>query len=194
MPKEKDLSYIDRYQSFADKLVRFYREPGKTELSPDEQHHWNRINAADDLLRQLYPLKTVVRLLTTKFPELSTSTAYQDVALAKKIFGYKNPNEKQYIERIMVEKLLKMLGRAMLNDDGRAVAAISKEIREWVGKDTDIDPKLIRGNTFVFNLGGGKAIELETTEDVPSTVLDTIMDDGDIFSLDDQEFLKKLKD
>jgi hypothetical protein len=86
-----------------------------------------------------------------------------------------------------------MLQQSMISGDGRAVAAISREIREWLGKDGDMDPKLLKGNTFIFNVGG-KTIQLESTEDVPSIVLDSIINDGDIFNLPDDQFLDKIKD
>jgi hypothetical protein len=50
---------------------------------------------------------------------------------------------------------------------------------------------MIRGNTYIFNMGG-KTTLLESTEDVNAEVLDTIMDDGDIFKLGDQDFLREM--
>ncbi len=195
MPKQTDLAYMDRYESFTDKLIKHHRDPDKYALTPEEDKHWQRINTADDLLRQLYPVKTVARLLMAKYINegASIATAYRDIALAKKIFAFRNPDEKAYMERLMVEKLLKMLQRAMLNDDSRGVASISKEIREWMGKDADIDPKLLRGNTYVFNIGG-KTVQLDSTEDVPSTILETIVNDGDIFELGDTDFISKINE
>lgn len=193
MGENKD-SYLTRTESFSDKLLRFYREPGKFTLTQEEEKHWLRINFADDLLRQLHPVKTVSRLMMAKYKdECTIATAYRDIALAKKIFGYQPPEEKVYMARLMVEKLSKQMKCALVEGDNRGVAALSKEIREWMGKETDIDPKLVKGNTYIFNIGG-KTTMLESDEEVNAEVLETIMNDGDIFGLDDEEFIKKLNE
>ncbi len=147
------------------------------EISDQEKKILDRVNFADDQLRSRKTDRVVIELLRRKFPEISLSTARNDLITAKYLFNALSLLDKSYGLQLLLAMNLQMLDKAMLEGDaknGNALMKTRMELLKMIEQTEEpFDPSKAQSNTYILNLtmtgGRPKNIDLEKIHELPES-------------------------
>ena len=123
--------------STADRIVQWIAsKEGDTpvQLTPKQEEHWKRVSFADDMRRQGYATKDVVKQLQTKFG-VSQNTAYIIVRDTERVFGQLGVNKKDYMRVVVEDFILQGMRKALAKPDLKAVERFTAQLIKIHGLD-----------------------------------------------------------
>lgn len=115
-----------------DPYIRYMKSGGKSPFTPKQQQRWDRMQQANDLLRE-YKLEPVVldmmvAMYRKKLKRYSITTARRDVTNARIVFGYKPQQEKAYLRGFFTDWAIERMKKADAADDNKGFAAILDKV------------------------------------------------------------------
>ena len=137
-----DLSRSDAEQLIAWLQTKSSRHSG---IPPELENLYIRATQADRWMREFMSVSIVKPMLAKHFG-YSEATALRDIQLAQETFGVIESHPKQYYAKLMIDKIGESIMQAVSDRKWREVAALSKEIREWLGFAESLgvqDPRLL---------------------------------------------------
>ena len=154
-----------------DKIIAYCLDPENNPLNDEQKKILERWNTADDLLRHYPTTKKAARLMKFKFPELSQSQIYRDIADAKRIFNQTDPVDKEFIRRWVVNDCFRLIdiakkqGSAGFKAWNMARAQLIKAAQLDMKEDMQLDPSIMEQHNFftVINLGG-QAMKIDLSQ------------------------------
>lgn len=121
-------------------------KPAKnTDLPQDLQDQYERWTRADRWMHDYMSVDIVWPMLANHYG-YSEATARRDIQEAQKRFGELESHPKQYYAKKMIDKVGESITEAFKDRKWREVAALSKEMRDWLGFAENAgvkDPKLL---------------------------------------------------
>lgn len=127
--------------------------PEATPLTDEQSRMFERIMSVARILDQHPVTKQAVALHLAKFPEIGRSRAYQDVALAKKLFNSIHSFDFDFWQTWLINDIVKNIERARTNNLPNAQRVIAHEhanlLKALGNRPEDIqDPRLTEKHEF----------------------------------------------
>ena len=90
-------------------VITAYFQGKDVELTEKQMEIANRVDFADNVIRMYTDRKKCIKMIQTKFPDISVSTAYRIFSAAKYVFGSVNRFDKEYERQVLYEKQMKLV-------------------------------------------------------------------------------------
>lgn len=134
-PSRTNEKYNDSYLKIA---KYFYDTTGNAVLDDKHKQILERWSFADSLIRREYiDERSVPALLIKKYPNLSRSTAYEDIRNAKKLFGSTNLEDQLYYSNVHYSYALEMFKLSKQKGQLMAAERFLKLMHDIKGSNMD---------------------------------------------------------
>lgn len=182
----------------ADRLFAHFSDvSGSSSLDPRLEEMAKRVEMAFDQLRSHYQDADIVRMIMTQF-KVSRSTAYNDIATAKQVFGKLSPTNLEFETMYLLSVAKKNIKWAV---DGKSVKELTRAIEAYTKvlsmiREEDKIPwdKLQPNNYYMLINAPGGAVRLDLTNAhrMPASEITSIMQQlGDHF---DEQTIKMIEE
>ena len=179
MPKLKPYIPGQSNKTTLDTILEHLTGERKRKLSVSHQKMLDRWKVAEKLLRKHPKASTVCKLLQAEF-EYSQPTALSDIRNARRLFGSLLEVDTDFERLIAIEQMKKAAKKALKAELFKEFVSIRKELNRLMGlyehEGGLIDPSMLQSNTFIFQLGGRKEVEMSNLSNVPVEVREAAAD------------------
>jgi len=163
-------------------IIKGYLDnPDSTTLSKEHQNMLDRVFSLQRVLQRYPQDRTALSLHCAKFPEVSRTTAFKDLAFAKRLDNTYHSFDYEFYNNWLISDTIDAIQACKAKGDLKAwvagLAVLKKVIGERPMQETD--PKLLEKHTFLIqinNLGTGSTITLEQMEKLPMKTRQDIAD------------------
>jgi hypothetical protein len=154
-------------------------DPASSPLSPIQQNQMDRLLSATKILDKNPVQKNAISLLRSKFPEISFSTAYNDIRLAARLFNSLHTFDFDFWHTWLINDIVANITKCNNDNSATARKTIAIEhanLLKAIGeKPTDLeDPKRLEKQSFyilIQNNNNTVKVDVDNLHKLPEATL-----------------------
>ena len=162
-------------------IKSYLDDPDSSTLSNEHRGMIDRIFSLQKVLQRYPQPRTALALHRSKFPEISRTTAYNDLVYARELDNTYHSFNYDFYNNWLIADIMDQIQAARHKGDLKAWAAGHANLKKTIGERPveETDPKLLEKHIFLIqinNMPEGVRLDIDQVEKIPVGVRKDIAD------------------